>query len=134
MFYGEFYSFTERRAKQTYTPYLASVAVKNQVVEAKGMRSMYVPLSLWVKAREEAARRGTSVNQIVVEALRYYLEERPFFLCMLALLPRESGEFERAVEILREMLSKMENAPELEQRAKALAELLTKEKKVSSGG
>jgi fructosamine-3-kinase len=83
---------------------------------------MYVPLDLWVKLREEAAKRGTSVNQIVVEALRFYLEARPFF------------SDRRVLEALRALASEGGTSGELERFAKALSEVLTKEKKVKSGG
>jgi hypothetical protein len=102
--------------------------------EVKLSRSFYIPLSLHAELRRVSEERKVPMSKIVEEALRYYLEERPFLLGLLALLPKESGEFEKIVEMLREMLSRMGAAPELEQRAKALAELLTKEKKVSSGG
>lgn len=146
VFYGGCCGFTEWVAPRTYTSCLVGAAVArrvaSQVVEAKVLRSMYVPLDLWVKAREEAARRGTSVNQIVVEALRLYLKSSPFFLeagsCLLLLLPlaREvkPEEWREAVERVSELLWRTGTAPELERLAERLAEELEKEKRVSSGG
>jgi hypothetical protein len=118
-----------------------SVKVED-VGEVRLSRSFYVPLSLLLKAQEEAEKRGVTVSKIVEEALRLYLEASPFFLetesCLLFLLPLAKGvkqeEWGRVVERVRELLRRTGTAPELERLAKRLAEELEKEKRVSSGG
>ena len=120
---------------------MRSVKVED-VGEVRLSRSFYVPLSLLLKAQEEAEKRGVTVSKIVEEALRLYLEASPFFLetesCLLFLLPLAKGvkpeEWGRVVERVRELLRRTGTAPELERLAKRLAEELEKEKRVSSGG
>jgi len=85
-------------------------------------RGFCIPVALLRRAEEEAKQRGVSVNREVVDALRFYFEARPFF------------SDRRALEALRALLSERGTSGELERLVKALAEVLSKEKEVSSGG
>jgi predicted HicB family RNase H-like nuclease len=40
------------------------------------MRSLYIPFDLYEKLRETARREGTSINQLIVTAIREYLEKK----------------------------------------------------------
>jgi hypothetical protein len=85
-------------------------------------RGFCVPVALLRRAEEEAKQRGVSVNRVVVDALRFYFEARPFF------------SDRRVLEALRALLSESGTSGELERLARALAEALRGEKEVSSGG
>ena len=102
--------------------------------EVKLSRSFYIPLSLLAELRRASEERKVPMSKIVEEALRYYLEERPFLLGLLALLPKESGGLKEATERVRELLSRAGTSGELERLARTLAEALSKEKGVKSGG
>jgi hypothetical protein len=90
--------------------------------EVKLSRSFYLPLSLYAELRRVSEERKVPMSKIVEEALRLYLEARPFF------------SDRRALETLRALLSKSGTSGELERLARLLAEVLAKEKEVRSGG
>ncbi len=90
--------------------------------ELRVTRGIYVSVKLLHKAEEEAKRRSTSVNKVIEDALRFYFEVSPFFTDS------------KALDALHVLLSMSGPTPELERVVKALSEVLTKEKKVNSGG
>ena len=94
--------------------------------ELKVGRSIYLPISLYLRVREEAKREGTSISKVVVDALALY-----FFLRES---PQARAEFKRFLEALGSAAGKGGSTRELEEVVKALATSLNKEKKVSSGG
>jgi hypothetical protein len=94
--------------------------------ELKVGRSIYLPISLYLRVREEAEREGTSISKVVTDALTLY-----FFLKEN---PQARAEFKRFLEALRGLAGKGGSARELEEVVKALAEALSKEREVKSGG
>jgi hypothetical protein len=90
--------------------------------EVRLSRSFYLPLPLYAELRRVSEERKVPMSKIVEEALRLYLEARPFF------------SDRRVLEALRALASKSGTSGELERLARALAEALREEKEVESGG
>jgi hypothetical protein len=90
--------------------------------EVKLSRSFYIPLSLYAELRRVSEERKVPMSKIVEEALRLYLEVHPFF------------SDRRTLEALRALLGKSGTSGELERLARLLAEVLSEEKGVKSGG